>query len=224
MTAALADFLERTRAAAAGLGLDCQVRPGLVSADFRGGSGEDVLKGANLPLDVSTLVVGRFPVLFGRLPDAPEVALVRDAVRRYRNQGVVARSHLSPEQALDLQLWLIGPQGSEESADWRALALAIERDDRVARKFVWLPPEGRHDRQEAFEGFLARTFLARPWNTLPPQPAAQLDRMSGLLAVAADLDIPKPVLDRWFELAGSELEDGPELVDELIEAWPEVTS
>jgi hypothetical protein len=223
MTDPVAEFLARTISAAAELGLPAAVRPELASADFRGGAGEDVLTGAQLPLEVSTASIGRVPILFGRLPNSPEVALVRDAVRRYVNQAVVARSHLSPEQALDLQLWLLGPEGSEDDPDWRALALAIERDDRVARKLVWLPPAAAEEPGEAFAGFIARTFLARPWKAFPQQPSGQLDRLSALVAVAADLDIERSVLDRWFELAASELEDGPELVDALVEAWPEVT-
>ena len=222
MTEPLKDFVMRTISAARALNIGAEVRHELTSADFRGGTGEEVLRGSHLPLEVATATIGRFPILFGRLPISPDIALVRDGVRRYRNQGVVARSHLAPERALDLQLWLLGPDGSEDDPEWRALALAMERDDRVARKLVWLPPENPGERDAAFAGFVARTFLARPWQALPPQPAAQLDRLSELVAIAADLGIEQSVLNRWFELADSELADGPELVDSLVDAWPEV--
>jgi hypothetical protein len=225
MTDPLADFIERASFAAQAVGLSCDVRSDLAASDFRGGSGEDVLRGANLPLAVAARTLGRVPVLFGQLPDAPVVALVREAVRRYRNQGVVARSHLSPEQALDLQLWLLGPPGSDEDAEWKALALAVERDDRVARKLVWRPPASESDLPAAFSVFVRRTFLARPWISFEQRGPAALDRASGLHDLAADLPIRPDVINQWFALAGSDdFEDGPELVDALIEAWPERAS
>jgi hypothetical protein len=224
MSELLSDFVSRVISAAGALDLEAVVRSELASADFRGGTGEDVLRGSHLPVDIDTVTIGHFPILFGRLPVSPDVALVRDGVRRYRNQCVVARSHLAPGQVLDLQLWLVGPDGSEDDPEWRALALAIERDDRVARKLVWLPPEHLDERDEAFAGFIARTFLARPWEALPPQPAAPLDRLSALVDVAAELGIDQSVVDRWFELADSDLADGAELIDALVEAWPEITS
>ena len=223
MSQLLSDFVLRVNSAAKALDVEVVVRNELVSADFRGGTGEDVLRGSHLPVDIDTMSIGHFPILLGRLPISPDVALVRDGVRRYRNQCVVARSHLPPEQVLDLQLWLLGPDGSENDPEWRALALAIERDDRVARKLVWLPPERLEELDEAFARFIARTFLARPWEALPPRPAAPLDRLSALINVAAELDIEQSVVDRWFELADSDLADGAELIDALVDAWPEIT-
>jgi len=222
MTNLLVEFEERIAAAAHAAGLECKPRPELGFQHFRGGAGEETLQGAHLPLHVRGLVIGRYPVLLGVLPDIPDVASVRETVRRYRNQGVVARSHLPTEQALDLQLWLQGPPGSDDDPEWRALALAVERDDRVARKLVWTPPTAPDEREATFTAFVGRTFLARPWKALPPQPAGQLDRLSAVVAVAGDLSIPAEVLDRWLKLAADdEFEDGPPLVDALIEAWPE---
>jgi hypothetical protein len=38
----------------------------------------------------------------------------------------------------------------------------------------------------------------------------------------SDLNIKPDVLNRWFALADdSELDDGPELIDALIQAWKE---
>jgi hypothetical protein len=222
MTESLKRFLTRTFDAARALNLGAQMRADLASADLRGGTGESVLQGSHLPLEVVAAAIGPFPVLFGCLPVSPDEALVRDGMRRYRNQAVIARSCLAPEQALDLQLWLLGPDGSEQDPRWRSIASTIERDDRVARKLVWLPPENPEEREDAFNGFIARTFLARPWQTLSPQPAAQLDRLSAVFGVAADLGIEPSVLNRWVELVDSELADGPELVDALVDAWQEL--
>lgn len=112
-TDSLNDFATRSISAASALNIGSERRSELTSAEFRGGTGADVLKGSHLPLQVATATIGRFPILFCFLPTSPDVPLVRDGVRRYRNQGVVARSHLPPEQASDLQLWLLGPDGSE---------------------------------------------------------------------------------------------------------------
>ncbi|PHV39198.1 hypothetical protein CSQ95_10800 [Janthinobacterium sp. BJB304] len=54
---------------------------------------------------------------------------------------------------------LAAPYGSADSSDWNTLAAEIERDDRLARKHVWLPDE----EGENFDAFIGTTFLARPW-------------------------------------------------------------
>lgn len=76
----------------------------------------------------------------GLLPEMPDETDLADALRRHRNQCVVARAVLPPNAALDLALVFVGPRRSEERDAWRAAALAVERDDRVARKLVWLRP------------------------------------------------------------------------------------
>lgn len=220
MSTQLEDFVRRTINAAANAQVAFKRRPELVSGDFRGGFGEKVLRGSNLPTEVDTGTLGRHSILFGCLPPSPDVEIVRDNVRRLRNQAVVARSHLPVEQALDIQIWLVGSIGSQDNPEWRALALAIERDDRVARKLVWLPPQREDELESDFSVFIARTFLARPWKASAPQGSAQLDRLAGLLAVAADLGIESATLEEWFEQASNpELSDGSELVDHLVESW-----
>jgi hypothetical protein len=219
MNKSLHDFVTRVSDAARSLKIDISHRAELTGAEFRGGSGEPALKGAHLPLETATLSIGRFSILFGSLAVTPDITMVRDGIRRYRNQCVLARSHLAPDKALDLQLWLIGPDGSGNDPAWNAMGLAIERDDRVARKLVWLPPIDASLHDLAFKNFLARTFLARPWLTLPKKSSAQLDRLSSLSALVSDLRIEGEILDKWLDLAGSELSDGTQLVDALVNAW-----
>lgn len=221
MSERLEEFARRVAYTASLLGIAAEASESLTSPNFRGGSGEAVLKGSHLPDQVAARIVGRFPILIGHLPVSPDEVLVREGVRRYRNQAVVSRSHLPLGQAMDLQIWLVGPDGSEDDPAWLTLALAIERDDKVARKLVWLPPEGEAERDASFARFTARTFLARPWRSVPPQSGAQLDRLSELFSVAEGLSIEPTVLGRWFELADSDLADGAELVDALVAAWPE---
>jgi hypothetical protein len=81
--------------------------------------------------------------MLGILPDVAAIEAVRETLRRYRNQCVIARSFLGTNETLDLQLMLLGPRASERQEAWRAMALMVERDDRVARKLAWLRPEDR---------------------------------------------------------------------------------
>lgn len=222
MSISLHGFVMASTQMAQKLGLECSLATQYLSNKFSGETGVEALKASNLPIDISAASLGRYPVLFGLLPPAPDVSQVRDLMRRYRNQAVVARSHMPSAQAVDLQIWLLGPDGSEYDADWRALALAIERDDRVARKLVWLPPEKSDEVLASFAEFIGRTFLARPWRSVMSQSPGQLDRLTAVLAGAADLGIDQAVLSKWFELAASsEISDGPDLVDALVDSWPE---
>src|SRR5688500_4105972 len=116
--------------------------PALASGVFR--AGEDAaaaqLDAADLPTSGPGLRLGRYVVVIGALPEEPSTEAVTEAVRRYRNQCVVSRSYLTPNEALDLHLILVGPRGSERLDEWQPLALIVERDERVARKLAWLRP------------------------------------------------------------------------------------
>jgi len=219
MTAILSEFAARAKAAANRTKLQVTVRSELLGTQFRGNGNQEILKGLHLPLEIETMTIGRFSILLGRLAITPDVMMVQDGTRRYRNQCVIARSHLRPEEALDLQLWLVGPDGSGDSPEWIAVALAIERDDRVARKLVWLPPSDPSSRDISFDHFISRTFLARPWEYVEQAKNVQLDRLSSLHKIVAGLGVEPTVLSSWFELASSELTDGPELVDALVDSW-----
>lgn len=139
-----------------------------------------------------------------------------DTLRQHRNQCVVARGALPPNAALDLVLVLVGPRGSEGKDAWRATALAIERDDRVARKLVWLRPANRRDDPDSFDAFAKRTFLARPWVTAGRFSVASLDD------IAAELDTGGAARDtsgRWIRLAVERGGNPDDLVEGLIEVW-----
>jgi len=127
-------------ARAAMLDLPVQAKPDYASAVFAGGgdSASARLEASELPGHVRGIQIGRYPILVGLLPEAGNEEALKDAIRRIRNQAVVARSYLSPAAALDLHAILLGPRGSEGVDRWRSLALLAERDERVARKLVWL--------------------------------------------------------------------------------------
>lgn len=167
-----------------------------------------------LPDLVQGCLVGRHPLILGVLPKISNAESVFASVRRYRNQCVVARSNLTADQALDLNLFLLGPPGSDNDEQWKALGAAIERDDRVARKQVWLRPLQADANEESFRLFCDRTFMARPWlKGHPIEAQLALDPIEGLFT---DDGAPTGVGRDWFGITDGDLEPGPDLVEALI--------
>jgi hypothetical protein len=207
-------------ATAARDGLETIDRHELASKTFRGTiDGSEDIGAAHLPLEVSGLTVGGRPVLVGSLPESLDATEISGAMRRYRNQAVIARSRLTPDETADLHLFLASPVGAQGDQAWRQAALAIERDERVCRKLVWLRPSTEDQEAASFEVFAGRTFLARPWRHGPLQTGAQLDRFSRLVDVIGDAGVPRSVVEEWLSLSADENTEWPELVDELIEAY-----
>jgi hypothetical protein len=130
----------------------------------------------DLPRLVGAARLDDMPVLIGELEGPPERASVNDLSRRYRNQATIARSWVGPEAA-NLQLFLIGPPDARSDVRWLQLAAAVEADDRVCRKLVWLFQDDPSI--ELARSFLDRTFLARPWQADSPE-IVELDRMSDI--------------------------------------------
>ena len=207
-------------AAANSVALDLEPRPDLVSRVFRGG--EDVaaatLSASELPSAVRAARIGRYTALLGLLPDEPTPEALAEALRRYRNQCVVVRSYLTPNEALDLQLFLIGPRGSERIDVWRPIALEVERDERVARKLAWLRPAEPEADAASFAEFLKRTFLARPWNCEGDFTMAALDTLNRLASLG-NSSIPRDTVGEWIQLSLSKNDDADALVDGLVVAW-----
>ncbi len=139
------DWVEEALERQAGrLGLSFERVAALTGAAFAG-AGDTAsarLEPGDLPAHARGVRVGRYAIVLSLLPEAANEEGVSEAVRRVRNQCVVARSYLSSPAALDLHALVVGPRGSEGSDRWRALALLAERDDRVARKLVWLRARG----------------------------------------------------------------------------------
>jgi hypothetical protein len=213
-------FEAALRAAAISVNLRVTAAPELASSVFRGGEDAEAaqLSPSDLPPTARGLKLGRYAVVVGLLPQTPQTGDLAEALRRYRNQCVIARSYLSPNESLDLQLFLIGPSGSEGNADWHPLALIAERGDRVERKLVWLRPAERSADEASFGEFIKRTFLARPWRHEATFTMAALDNLNKRSNLAAGA-VPRDTVGEWFRLALAEHEDAAALVDSLIAAW-----
>lgn len=217
--ATLAALAARLAAAAKPLDLPLRSADELVGTAFRGGTGSAAatIKPGDLPSTCRGLQIGRYTLVLGVLPETPSLNAVSECVRRYRNQCVVARSYLSPNAALDLLLILMGPAGSEASSHWQSAALMVERDDRVARKLVWLRPETASGDDASFAEFASRTFLARPWHRAKHVDPAQLDQLN--TAEHSPIALPRTTAQAW-EAAALHAEEDPErTVTEIVAAW-----
>lgn len=170
-----------------------------------------------LPEDGIALVIGYHPVLIGSLGDDPERTAVMDLLRRWHNQAVVARSWLG-WQGEDLQVFLAGPPGSKDCEAWRAVAMEIERNERVCRKLVWLPPATSTQWPHSLDAFVQRSFLARPWKGLQPPEQEALDRMAHLFRGLAQQGLAEPTAKRWLNLLTQDDIDREDLAEELVAA------
>lgn len=203
---------------AARLGLAFEARHGFAGQLFCGGDDTPSarIESSDLPNHVRGYQVGRYAVLLTLLAEAPDQAGIGEVVRRVRNQCVVARSFLAPAAALDLNAIMIGPRGSEGDDRWKALALVAERDERVARKFVWLRPNNPSADEQSFEDFTKRSFLARPWRTNAIFSMASLDNVSRALAFEG---LPPDTAREWIELASAPGTEPDVLVEQLVASW-----
>ncbi|WP_022976825.1 ABC-three component system middle component 1 [Nevskia ramosa] len=192
----------------------------LVKPEFNGGAHSDAarLSPGDLLRPIAAVRLGCYSVVIGMLPSHANAEAVNETLRRFRNQCVVARSYLRANEALDLQGILIGPRGSERDEEWRALALTVERDDRVARKFVWLRPESKDADEASFHELVKRTFLARPWRSEGTFTMAALDNLKRV-ALTWNVKVSRNTVDEWMELGVSQSEDSDELVQKLVESW-----
>jgi hypothetical protein len=193
-------------------------KPEFVGTAFNGGAtAATTLSASDLPGECIALSIGRFALILGVLPDSPTQEAVQEAVRRYRNQCVIARSYLSPSQSLDLQLMLLGPRGSDIDSNWDTLAKLVERDDRVARKLVWLMPEIPDRDEESFNQFIKQTFLARPWRGPGKFEDVELDKLSD--AEVKGNGLPRATVEAFEKIALDVEKTSDEIVDALVTAW-----
>lgn len=122
------------------------------------------------PAHPNLLRIGHALVLPGELPALPERDAVLAQVDAWLALVLAQRKQMNAAAATDIYMMLLAPPGSRSHGAWLALASEIERDDRLARKHVWLPDAQGNN----FAEFIAATFLARPWQT----PAGNSDALA----------------------------------------------
>lgn len=179
---------------------------------------EDATPDAELPEHAESSIIGHHAVLLGELGDS--IAAAREQWHRFLSQAAIARSWLPAETSEDLNLYLVGPSGSDAAVPWRELAAEIERDERVCRKLVWLPPASPDEQETSLAHFLSRTFLARPWVETGTPGEHDIDRLRNLGAKLAGDDAPRATIDEWLRILQTAEGDSNELVSRLTEALP----
>lgn len=137
---------------------------------------------------------------------------VLDAVDAMLNNVLEMRKSLKATPSTDLYVMLAAPYGSADNPEWNTLAAEIERDDRLARKHVWLP-DGVG---ENFDAFIETTFLARPW-ALEGDDQARAD---ALQLLTKQVSIPTG----WQEVLLDDDLQGEDLVRKLLSIEMEQTS
>ncbi|CAO3408513.1 ABC-three component system middle component 1 [Azospirillum largimobile] len=192
----------------------------MASADPYGGP--LVLEG-ELPNCVLSLAIGHHRILIGALDERAISDGAQAELRRYLNQAAIAWSWLG-QSGDDLLLILVGPEGKDDDGEWQQAVSAIERDERVCRKLVWLPRSEPGKRDKSLQALIDRTFLARPW------PPSQPDAEDGAPAISSDLDLMARLFARvtqgglsavearrWIEILTAP-EEQPDLAEKLVAA------
>lgn len=121
---------------------------------------------------------GAQPIIAGMLEEPSSAAALP-----YLRCAAVAQQALGTK-GVDMLVLLIGPDGSWASDAWIRAAAAIEDDDRICRKLVWLPHE---DATASAEHLLSRSPFARPWREAAPI-EAQAGAIDELIADDDELD------------------------------------
>lgn len=105
----------------------------------------------------------------------PDWRLGREVWLLAQTEVALLRSSLTPGRNEDFMLMLVTNPGADREPEWIALAAEIERNDRVCRKLVWLPPAAPDKTNESVQSFLGRSFLARPWLNMTLEVPPALD-------------------------------------------------
>lgn len=164
-------------------------------AEERGYSTSDISKEKSIiSISYNTLILGELTESNDRAKTLEEVDELLSIVLNQRKQ-------FSSAKASDMYLFLMAPPNSADKAFWKTIAAEIERDDRLARKHVWLP----NTECSNLNAFVEGTFMATPWFT-----DAEVNHALGFLT--DELKLPKG----WEELLLNDEVDGRELVNELI--------
>jgi hypothetical protein len=136
------------------------------------------------------------------LPSTDDRQSILNAVDSMLNDVLVLRRTWVAARSSDLYLMMAAPLGSVDQPAWKALAAEIERDDRLARKHVWLPDKDGGN----FLPFIETTFLARPWS-------AADGRVDALKLLTEQIAMPTG----WQQLLLDDELQGTELVRKLMD-------
>jgi hypothetical protein len=156
---------------------------------------------SDINIDKSIISLSYNTLILGELSDSDERTKTLEEVDEFLNIVLNQRKQFSAAKACDMYLFLMAPPNSEDKAFWKTIAAEIERDDRLARKHVWLPDSECSNLNDFIEG----TFMATPWST-------GTEVSHALEFLTDELVLPKG----WEEVLLNDEVDGRDLVNELI--------
>lgn len=146
------------------------------------------------------IYLDHFVIVLGVLESTDRESAL-NAVDKILDDVLTLRRGYLPAKASDIYMIMAAPLASADNAAWKMLVAEIERDDRLARKHIWLPNADGSN----FEELIDASFLAKPWDT-PQEDADKLKLLN------QGVDIP----DGWKAvLLDSDLE-GLALAEKLV--------
>lgn len=194
------------------LGWKITIADEFVSRQFRGRSDESSVP---LPQEAYGLRLGAYPVIVAPVV-LGSVEEMQKYLRTLHSQVVIARSYMRPEEVINTHLFLCAVNPEPES-DWRSVIDLAERDEAVCRKVIWLP--NPNEIEISFDEFLARTFLATPWQQANEQFDASLDSNQGLaLKLLVGRGLSEDAARRWINIVKRLKDDPDAMVLELADA------
>ncbi|MGO8003531.1 hypothetical protein ACC725_25670 [Rhizobium ruizarguesonis] len=207
----LTEFGDLLTERASTTGIEVRSDSGLIANSFRGREPSDI----GLPSQKLGFWLGAYPVIVASLVPTTTLSFEQQT-KAMHAQVLIARSYVPVQHVVDMHLFLLFR--GETLGDEQAAAIdKLERDEAICRKLVFIPsdPIGA-----AFDAFIDRTFLARPWGAQKPttkgfqldQPAALVQEIlekQGLSAAAAKA---------WVSIADSYQEGEPSSPQELVNA------
>ena len=205
----LAEFCDRVLDAAKGAGWAASRVDDYAARRFPSGDDEvSPLKSG----EVVGLQLGDYPVLAATL-QLNDRATLTARLKALHGQVVIARAYMRPPEVINTHLFLCATESGV--GDWESIVDIAERDESVCRKVVWVPALENLD--QSFDAFVARTFLARPWEGGDAVLDAPLDHNRNVVQnalVAAGLDAAMAV--RWEQLVDKNTDDPDVLVEKLV--------
>lgn len=121
---------------------------------------------------LKVLKIGIHHAFLGMLDEAENAA---NLCEEFKRQIAISSTWLEYKFRSDINLYLVGPLGSEKNIKWEKVKSEIERDEITCRKLVWLPPADESNSQLSLLDFFNRTFLAQPWADLDHVATKELD-------------------------------------------------
>ena len=151
----------------------------------------------------NVILMGNITIVIGDLSDCSDRESSMIAVDKLLERVLILRKGYHSAQASDMYILMVGPKDNSGYVKGRVIASEIERDDRLARKHVWLPLNNAID--SSFQAFIQTTFLSSPGKL-------KTENTDALSLLSADIGLPSG----WEDILLDPELEGVELVESLM--------